>query len=113
MKKLILNMLLLFGITATVTAQAYDPVPMAITPANQAQNNAWYVASQNAYSTEIYKSYWVWDKTSVSWVKRVELVVPAPVITIPDPRYKIPSKGDDVCKSDGCLIKDQTRPGGQ
>jgi hypothetical protein len=110
MKKLILNMLLLFGITVTVAAQAYDPIPMAVTPANQVQNSAWYQASQNAYASEVYTSYWAWDKTSSTWVKRVELVVPAthtPDIIV-DPRYKINYNGGDVCKSDACLIKTKT-----
>jgi len=111
MKKLIINMLLLFGITITAAAQAYDPVPMAVTPANQAQNNAWYYASQNDYATEMFRSYWAWDKTSSTWVKRVELIAPPPV-TKPDPRYKIIPKGDDVCMSN-CLINSTPKPGGQ
>ncbi len=116
MKKLILNMLLLFGITVTVAAQAYDAVPMAHTPANQIENNKLlFNPSQNVYATEIYRSYWVWDKTSVSWVKRVEVMTPAlntPAINA-DPLYKIPNQGYDVCYGDACLIKTKTKPGGQ
>jgi hypothetical protein len=115
MKKIIFNMLFLFGITTAVSAQAYDPVPMAVTPANQAQNNAWYYTSQNANSAEIYRSYWVWDKASVGWVKRVELVTPAtymPAINV-DPRYKILNKNDEVCMNNTCMINTQTKPGGQ
>lgn len=98
-----------------MAAQAYDPIPMAVTPANQRQNNAWYYASQNAYSTEIYRSYWGWDKTSVSWVKRVELVTLPPYTPAinADPRYEITYKGDNVCKNDDCLIKNKRKPGGQ
>ena len=106
-------MLLLFGITVTVAAQAYDPVPMAHTPVNQPENNPYYRAIQNTGYNEMYRSYWVWDKASVTWVKRVEPLVPiqyAPVLN-PDPRYKINNNGNDVCKNNACVIR--TQPGGQ
>jgi hypothetical protein len=115
MKKMIINMLFLFGISAAVSAQAYDPVPMAVTPANQPQNNAWYNASQNANSTDIYRTYWTWDKTSLTWVMRVEVLVPAKYVPSinADPRYKLVFKGDDVCTNDACLRDAKTRTGGQ
>lgn len=79
MKKLIINMLLLFGITVAAVAQAYDANPMAHTPVNQPENNGYLNnLSQNGYYNEMYRSYWVWDVRSSSWIKRVELVAPAP-----------------------------------
>jgi hypothetical protein len=107
MKKLILNILFLFGITTLASAQAYDAVPMAVTPANQPENNAYYRSFQNAYASEVYKSYWAWDKASLAWVKRVELVVPAPYLPAinTDPRYKLPVNGAEICMADVCRVK--------
>lgn len=115
MKKIILNVLFVFGITAFASAQAYDAVPMAVTPANMPQNNAFYNAAQNAYANEVYKSYWVWDNSSVSWVKRVELVTPAPVAPAakPIPLFNLPYYGNDVCLNNTCSIKTKVQTAGQ
>lgn len=109
-------MLLLFGIVVTVAAQAYDPVPMAHTPATQPENNALlYNPSQNVYATEMYRSYWIWDKASFTWVKRVELVAPAPLppVTNANTRYNIPYNGNDIGRINAGAVKTKTKPGGQ
>jgi hypothetical protein len=115
MKKIIVNLLVVFGVTAAASAQAYDALPMAVTPANQPENNAFFRSAQTAYSNEVYKSYWVWDTRSVGWVKRVELVVPAPFIPAvnTDPRYKLPVNGNDMCRSEVCMNNMQRQPGKQ
>jgi hypothetical protein len=115
MKKLILNMLLLFGITVTLAAQAYDPVPMAVTPSTQPENNTLLYNPQYGYATEMYRSYWVWDKASFTWVKRVELVAPAPLppVTNSYAPYTIPYNGTDVGKANTGAVKNKTKPGGQ
>ncbi|MEP7238803.1 MAG: hypothetical protein ABI685_13085 [Ferruginibacter sp.] len=112
MKTFILNMLLLLGITVTAAAQAYDPVPMANTPSTQPENNnLLFNPSQNVYYTEMYRSYWVWDRTSSTWVKRVELVAPYPPVTNTATRYNQTYESNAGRNNAGTIII--TKPGGQ
>jgi hypothetical protein len=114
MKKLIFNMLLLFGITVTVAAQAIDPVPMANTPATQLENNALlYNSPINPYCTELYKSNWVWDKTSVSWVQRVELVAPCPPVPNAITPNKVPYENNNAGNVNSGTLITKPKPGGQ
>lgn len=76
MKKSFFSLLLLLIITTGANAQT-DPVPMANTPSTQLENNTMFFNPvQNPYYTEMYRSYWVWDVATLSWVKRVEVVAP-------------------------------------
>jgi hypothetical protein len=100
MKKLFFSLLVLFAITANVNAQVTnEPNPMAQTPANQPENNAyWYYPQQNVYYNDVAKSYWYWDKTSSTWMKAVELATPYTPVTDTDTRYKITYDGNDIWK---------------
>jgi len=106
MKKLIFNILLLFGITATVAAQAIDPLPMAATPATQLENNTMlFNPAVNPYCTELVRSHWVWDKTSASWVQRVEQVVPCPRVPNPTLPGKVIYPGNNAGNVNPVIIK--------
>jgi len=112
MKKIIFNMLLLFVITASAVAQSVDPVPMANTPANQPENNAYFNAIQNPFYTEMYKSYWVWDKASATWVKLIELVgAPPPIINTGV--YRGIDNSNNTNNNNAGTVKPRTKPGGQ
>jgi len=114
-------MLLLSGITIAATGQALDPLPMATTPATQFENNAyWYNRSQNGYYNEMYRASWVWDVRSMSWVKRVELITPAPNTPLTNPPVLYNTTGtpyQSTYESNPArntnTIKTGTRPGGQ
>jgi hypothetical protein len=112
MKKIILNMLLLCGITVAAGAQAYDANPMANTPANQLENNAYYNNLVNNSYNEMYRSYWVWDKASFTWVKRVEPLLPPPPAVNNRRSYIIIGESNEVVRTTG-TVTSGTKPKGQ
>lgn len=116
MKKSFFSLLFIIVIARSAGAQSIDINPMANTPANQLENNGYYNSIQNNYYTEMYRSYWVWDVTAATWVKRVVLVTPAPAAVTP-PQSTNTGAGYPatyyMAPANGITVKPVKKTGGQ